>query len=257
VIVVESTGIEILEEIKGTKTVPKKARCKCHCGKEFVSKYGAVLAGRVKSCGCSRKKANVEDIVGNTFGKLTVVRYIEHRNSRPYYECSCECGGCREVERGKLLKGEVLSCGCLGSLGDRTRKHGKTGSKEFHTWSGMRQRCNNPKDKKYSIYGGRGIKVCEHWEESFENFFEDMGEAPSKEHSIDRIDVNGDYEPSNCRWATKKEQANNVRNNIKIHLFGVTKTLAQWCDELNLSYQTVWARIKIRNYTYEKALGLW
>ena len=99
----------------------------------------------------------------------------------------------------------------------------------------MKSRCNNPNNNQYSDYGGRGIRVCERWS-TFENFLADMGERPTPKHSIDRIDVNGDYCPENCRWATKEEQNNNKRNCILVTYNGKTQNFKQWCKELNLPY---------------------
>lgn len=104
------------------------------------------------------------------------------------------------------------------------------GTKEYTSWCGMKYRCYNPSCKKYKNYGGRGIKVCDRWISSFVAFYEDMGPRPSPQHSIERNDVNGDYEPSNCRWATNREQANNRRSNHTITIGSDTKTITQWCE---------------------------
>lgn len=133
------------------------------------------------------------------------------------------------------------------------KSHGMTESKEYFAWVHMKGRCNNPKNEKYPNYGGRGIKVCDRWESSFESFLSDMGEAPTKKHTIDRIDVNGDYCPDNCRWATFKEQSLNKTNSVRLQFRGETKTLSEWCDELDLPRPAVEARIS-RGWTIEKAL---
>jgi hypothetical protein len=115
-----------------------------------------------------------------------------------------------------LKRGWTQSCGCLQK--DRAKdnaKHGKTGSPEYHAWSAMIQRCTNPKTKQYKDYGGRGIRVCQKWKCSFESFYADMGPRPSKAHSIDRKDNDGNYEPGNCRWATEREQKMNTRQNVR------------------------------------------
>lgn len=135
------------------------------------------------------------------------------------------------------------------------KTHGESNkSKEWDAWGSMIQRCTNPKNKKYYSHGGRGIKVCDRWRNSFINFLDDMGRAPSKSHSLDRIDNDGNYEPSNCKWATRSEQANNTRSNIRIFFKGKVQTLKQWCDELSLPYVKTKARIK-NGWSVERAFS--
>jgi hypothetical protein len=115
---------------------------------------------------------------------------------------------------------------------------------EYRIWASMKNRCHNPRDQGYAGYGGRGIQVCPRWRDSFENFIADMGRRPSKKHSIDRIENAGDYEPSNCRWATWKEQNNNLRTNRLLTLRGTTKTIHQWADEKGVDAKTLDARLR-------------
>lgn len=161
--------------------------------------------------------STIKDLTGKRFGRLIVLSRSEndkHGHSR--WECKCECGKIRVINSGSLLSIKTKSCGCLRDekVISRRTTHGHSLKGKIHplflNWIAMRQRCNNDKNKAYKDYGGRGIKVCERWNE-FENFLEDMGEKPSNLHSIDRIDVNGNYEPSNCRWATTIEQGRNKR----------------------------------------------
>ena len=160
------------------------------------------------------------DIAGQRFGRWTVLEFAEsdkHRNSR--WLCQCDCGSRAVVHGTNLLSGHSTSCGCyqksLCVTHPMSRKHGETlngcESKEYRAWAGMKKRCYNAKNIRYEHYGGRGIKVCDRWLHSFENFLADVGRAPedSCKWSIDRIDNDGDYDRGNVRWATAKEQANN------------------------------------------------
>lgn len=160
--------------------------------------------------------ARLEIKSGDQFGRLTVVREGEPETpGRRRIVCRCACGV--EVTAGliALTTGNTKSCGCLSrdAAAARMKTHGATiGGKppEYNCWVAIRVRCNNPKNGSYAYYGGRGIKVCARWQ-SFEAFLEDMGPRPSPAHSIDRKDNDGNYEPGNCRWATKAEQMQNTR----------------------------------------------
>ena len=134
------------------------------------------------------------------------------------------------------------------------KTHGLSNSLTYKSWTKMRERCNYPKSNRYASHGARGIKVCKRWEK-FENFYENMGERPSKDHSIDRVDNNGNYEPENCRWATQKEQANNRRSNRWVTIDGVTKTYTEWCEERGIKRNTVTSRLSY-GWTIERALGI-
>ena len=159
--------------------------------------------------------------------------------------CRCDCGTEREVSYGSLLNGGTLSCGCLRDeiTSAASTTHGMAQSREYQSWSHLRRRCNNPNDAQYKNYGGRGIKVCKRWDNSFENFIADMGRAPEGT-TIDRINNEGNYEPSNCRWATASQQANNKRNNKFITIDGITLTYAQWEKRSGLRRGVVSERIK-------------
>jgi hypothetical protein len=151
------------------------------------------------------------DLTGQKFGRLTVVRRDgSNKHKKAIWFCKCDCGNEKRVTTGNLKSGGVRSCGCL-QIEIRTR-HSKSDTLEYYIWSQMIQRCENPKNKHYKDYGQRGISVCERWH-NFKNFYADMGDKPSPKLSLDRIDVNGNYEPSNCKWSTPLEQTLNRRVN--------------------------------------------
>lgn len=135
---------------------------------------------------------------------------------------------------------------------ERKITHGKTDTRAYRIWCGMKKRCKSKKDPNYFIYTRRGIKVCERWEK-FENFYEDMGDPPTEKHSIDRIDSDGNYEPSNCRWATWTQQNNNRKNNRLLTLRGQTKTTAEWARKTKINYQTLIKRLRL-GWKIERAL---
>jgi len=195
---------------------------------------------------------------GDKFNRLTAVKF-DHRDKwrGQYWLFRCNCENEKVISSSRVITGRTKSCGCLQretarDLGNKNKTHKSTGTKIYGIWQAMKARCNNQHTLAYKNYGGRGIKVCKRWEK-FENFYKDMGEAP-KGMSIDRIDNNGNYEPKNCRWATRVEQANNTRSNHLLTYKGKTQNIAQWAKEIGISYFTLKSRIILYKWSVEKAL---
>lgn len=188
------------------------------------------------------------DIAGQRFGRLVALDEAERSgNGKRLWSCKCDCGNTVAVSTESLRSGNTKSCGCIKKelLVARNRAaatHDMTDSPEWNSWCSMKARCLNKNSKSYEDYGGRGIKVCDRWLD-FINFYNDMGERPSGT-SLDRIDVNGDYEPSNCRWATPTEQASNMRNNRLIEFDGQARTISGWSRETGIPLSTLRRRLK-------------
>jgi hypothetical protein len=202
---------------------------------------------------------NFSNIQGKKYGRLLVInRHGITADRKITWLCKCDCGNEKIISGGSLRRGLTTSCGCYLSevvrmSENKNKTHGMTKTLTWNSWASMKHRCNNIKAHDYPRYGGRGIKVCEKWLNSFEAFLADMGERPSKSHSIDRIDVNGMYEPSNCRWATLLEQGYNKRNNANITFNGVKKCVAEWAAITGIKQKAIRDRIK-DGWTAEKAL---
>lgn len=190
---------------------------------------------------------NRENLTGQTFGMITALSPASGR----HWVCRCDCGEIRKVQTGNLKSGKTKSCG---NHGQGAVSHGRSYSPIYRSWASMKQRCINPLTPAYKNYGGRGISICERWL-LFENFLTDMGERP-RGYWLDRIDVDGNYELKNCRWATATEQARNRRTTVRLEFQGKTQSIADWADELGINYETLYQRIRVRKMSVEKAFRL-
>lgn len=174
-------------------------------------------------------------MIGQVFGRLTVIdTYPRNKHNKQVWLCRCECGIEKPILGTDLKCRDVKSCGCLRG---RKTTHDKSRTSTYRCWSDMKQRCSNKTNKHYNDYGGRGIVVCNSWE-NFEQFLKDMGEKP-KGMSLDRIDNDKGYCLDNCRWATPKQQVKNRRNNRVVTYKGETKLLIDWCEEFGKNYDCV------------------
>lgn len=193
-----------------------------------------------------------KELSGRMFGRLTVVKIInEHCGNKTKWLCECKCGGNKIITQFRLIYGGTKSCGCLQieAATNSVKTHGETSkttvSPEYGAWRHIKNRCYNKNVDGYENYGGRGIKMCNRWLRSFNNFLVDMGRRPTPNHSIDRYpNKNGHYEKNNCRWATQREQAANKRNNVWFEFGGKKMIQADWARELKIDVRTIHARLK-------------
>lgn len=195
---------------------------------------------------------------GQRYGRLISINRIKtSRRSRWLFRC--DCGSKHVADAAHVRNGSIRSCGCLHREGlairarIQNRTHGLTKSPEYRTWRGMVNRCRNPRNPDYPYYGGRGIEVCDRWR-SFENFLVDMGPRPSLKYSIERREVNGNYEPGNCRWATTAEQSVNRRNTVYVEYNGRRMLLIDACVEAGLDHILVRDRLR-HGWSEQRALS--
>lgn len=201
-----------------------------------------------------------QDLTGQTFNALTVLYRAENRGQRVMWHCKCACG--REIDVWAYrLKKRQKSCGCMKKqlISESSKTHGESKTRLYRIWHYMRVRCNNPHHNGYDRYGGRGIQICEEWNdfEAFKRWAIQAGydeNAPSRQCTIDRINNNKGYSPDNCRWATAKEQANNRSSNHLMTYHGETHNISEWADITGIDRRAILARLK-RGWSDERALS--
>jgi len=237
--------IDLLGKVFNKLTVIRKAgknkrnyilwECRCECGNIVVRTSSHIISGAAKSCGCA---ARLSIGIGARFNRLVVLELDTPYKGHTMYKCRCDCGTVKSIRASALLKDNTLSCGCynielITKLGKSSKIEGvrdennKT-TTEYHSYAHMKGRCYTKTNKKYKNYGARGIIVCDRWLNSFENFLADMGKKPSPDLSIERVDVNGNYELSNCIWGTEEEQASNKTNSVHLYYNGTRYTQASF-----------------------------
>ncbi len=196
------------------------------------------------------------DLAGLRFGKLTVGPNHVRRGRQTFWPCICDCGnGQIEVWAASLRAGKTRSCGCLHKeAAVRWTKHGQEGSKLYKTWQGVKRRCLNPNSNDFSRYGGRGIRIHDAWRDDFLAFSAGVGDPPSKRHSIDRIDNDGDYAPGNVRWSLPRDQANNTSATKRLEFDGECLTITGWAERTGLSRAVIFGRLRL-GWSVERVLN--
>lgn len=247
-----------------TPTTTPFGFCHCGCGQNTnISKYNSKQHGWIKGQprkflpGHEARLRKLDDLSGQVFGRWTVLHFSHLDKSRTaHWICQCECGTEKSVRAPQLKAGTSRSCGCLlrEIAATRNRTHGLSKHPLRSVYQAMKARCYSPNDLNYPNYGNRGIYVCARWKQSLANFINDMGERPSPDHSLDRIDNDGPYSPENCRWATPEQQHNNMQQTRYLEWNGKRQSVTQWARELGIAPNTIRRRIHV-GWPIDRILG--
>lgn len=285
--------LTVLAMIPGHDGIPAKVQCRCECGNIITAATGNVKRGNTRSCGCmpharktkyartdeatvvrankkGRQGPKPRNLDGQKFGRLTVLRFAGYdKNDHAVYECQCECGSKKLIRGNSLTTGKTKSCGCQRVIAGKDNvTHGDSRKNSpyapiYHTWALMRDRCHNPNNEYYKDYGGRGIRVCDEWShyETFKDWSLSHGWEPGL--SIDRVDVDGDYMPGNCRWTDSRTQANNTRRSVRVRWNGVNMSAYDWANMLSLPFEACKELLKtganpclVRGYVEAQMMGI-
>ena len=246
--------LTVLEKAEDYK-ITQKYKCMCKCGNITYSTIGNMKKGKKVSCGCLKNN----DLSGEKFGRLTVVKRWERLPSgHTKWLCVCDCGNVKFVMDSNLHRKHEVSCGCAKKekMIKNSKWKGESSEPLFIIWRAMLKRCYNINSQNYKYYGGRGIKVCNEWLDENNGYFSfkkwSLENGFEKGLSIERIDVNNDYSPDNCKWIPFSEQSKNKRNNNMITYHNETKCLAEWSKILGIKRYTLYSRLK-RGWAVEKA----
>lgn len=252
--------LTLVEEVPGqggAKPSTRRWACVCDCGTITNVILNNLRKSNSESCGCVKRGRQGSTLhIGQVFERLTLLQETTTNARHAKWLVRCQCGVEKEVAESSLKAGTSRSCGCLQKdlVSKRFATHHRTGTRTYRIWLHMVQRCTNPESPRWWDYGGRGIGLDPRWRESFQNFFEDMGECPAG-LSIDRSDNEKGYSRENCRWATAKEQARNQRSNRLVRWNGKNICLAEAAEIAGLPYKTAHARLTRHGWSISRALG--
>jgi len=245
--------LTLVREVEPDEKRNALVECRCECGETTVVRFHSFINGIVQSCGClvrdGREHITLEP--GARSGRLTFLRELPKSDNKRWIEVRCDCGNVRTIFFYSFNLGHSRSCGCLRL--ETVRKHGLSQTPIYHAWASILQRCYNPKHPHFRLWGGRGITVCPEWRESFDAFYQDMGPRPSSLHSIDRIDNDGNYEKTNCRWTTKDVNTTNRRGCSFLDFRGEQVTFKEARRRTGLSKAGLRYRLKT-GWTLERLL---